>query len=87
MAVFFLLSNLFLVIAPYVPPDAGQNVYKDLPYYLHCVVGIGIFVVGAVYWVVWAKIMPKVGKYELVREEVVGDDGWSKGVFVHKKLE
>ncbi|KAL3425481.1 high affinity methionine permease [Phlyctema vagabunda] len=84
VVVFFLLSNIYLVVAPFVPPSAGQNVYDSLPYYLHCVVGIAIFVVGAIYWLVWAIILPKVGGYELVRESHVMEDGWTRNVFVHK---
>ena len=86
IAIFFLLSNIYLVVAPFVPPDEGQNVYKSLPYYLHCVVGIGILLAGAVYWVVWAVILPKIGGYELVRENSVGDDGWSHNVFSRRTL-
>lgn len=54
VAVFFLLSNIYLVLAPFMPPNTGQNVYQNLPYYLHCVVGLGIFVLGAIYWLLWA---------------------------------
>ncbi|KAL5313520.1 hypothetical protein ACEPPN_017940 [Leptodophora sp. 'Broadleaf-Isolate-01'] len=85
VVVFFLLANLFLVIAPYVPPE-GQNVYEHLPYYLHCVVGVGIFVVGGVYWVIWAQILPRIGGYELIREGAVGQDGWTYNVFVKKNV-
>ncbi|KAI9727000.1 MAG: hypothetical protein M1834_008582 [Cirrosporium novae-zelandiae] len=67
---FFLLSNIYLVVAPFVPPDAGQNIYESLPYYLHCVVGIGIILAGAVYWVFWAKLLPWIGKYRLEKELV-----------------
>jgi hypothetical protein len=81
IAIFFMLSNIYLVVAPFVPPTDGQNVYKSLPYYLHCVVGIAIFVAGAIYWVVWAVIMPKVGGYKLVRETVEMSDGWTTNVF------
>ncbi|KAK0103182.1 hypothetical protein ONS95_014978 [Cadophora gregata] len=84
VTIFFLLANLFLVIAPYVPPDEGQNVYKSLPYWLHCVVGIGIFVVGAIYWVIWAQILPRLGNYELVRENTIGKDGWTHNIFVKR---
>lgn len=86
VAVFFLLSNIYLVVAPFVPPDAGQNVYEHLPYYLHCVVGIGIFVAGGIYWLFWAVILSKVGKYELVRESEVMDDGWTRNVFSRRPL-
>ncbi|KAL4865253.1 hypothetical protein BDV12DRAFT_174863 [Aspergillus spectabilis] len=84
VTVFFFLTNLYLVIAPYIPPTGGQSVYNDLPYYLHCVVALGIFGAGAVYYVIWAIVLPKWGKYVLVKETVQDDDGWSRSVF--KKL-
>ncbi|KAK2623912.1 hypothetical protein QTJ16_006546 [Diplocarpon rosae] len=84
VVVFFLISNVFLIVAPFVPPSAGQSVYEDLPYWLHCVVGVGIFALGALYWVVWAKILPSIGRYELVRECVVGNDGRTSNIFVKK---
>jgi amino acid transporter len=86
VVIFFLLSNIYLVVAPFVPPTHGQNVYKNLPYYLHCVVGIGILVAGAFYWLIWAIILPKIGGYELVRENKVGEDGWSHNVFERKAI-
>jgi hypothetical protein len=85
IAVFFLLSNIYLTIAPFVPPSAGQNVYEHLPYYLHCVVGIGILLAGAVYWVIWAVVLPRLGGYELVRESRVMSDGWTRNVFERRE--
>ena len=61
--------------------------YKSLPYYLHCVVGIGILLAGAVYWVFWAVLLPKLGGYELVRDNKIGDDGWSSNVFSRRLIE
>jgi len=87
VVIFFLLSNIYLVAAPFVPPSDGQSVYVYLPYYLHCVVGIGIFVAGAIYWVIWAQILPRLGRYKLVKSTFVGDDGWSKSVFLRVKKE
>jgi hypothetical protein len=82
IAIFFFLSNIYLIVAPFVPPSEGQNVYEHLPYYLHCVVGWGIMFAGAGYWVIWAVIMPKIGKYELARETVIDEiDGWEGHVF------
>ncbi|KAL4913216.1 amino acid/polyamine transporter I [Aspergillus aurantiobrunneus] len=78
---FFCLSNLYLVVAPYIPPTDGQSVYEELPYYLHCVVALGIFASGAVYYLVWAVAMPRLGGYVLVKETVVDADGWSRSVF------
>ncbi|KAF3386712.1 High-affinity methionine permease [Penicillium rolfsii] len=86
VTIFFLLSNVYLVIAPYVPPDAGQNVYEQLPYYLHCVVALGLFAFGALYYVVWAVLLPRWGGYVLVKESVVDADGWSRSVFTRLPL-
>jgi hypothetical protein len=83
----FLLSNIYLVVAPFVPPDAGQNVYHDLWYALHCVVGMAIIAAGGVYWLIWAKLLPWMGGYELVRVSKVGElDGWERNVFGRRKL-
>ena len=87
VVVFFFVSNVYLVIAPFIPPEEGDSVYNDLPYWLHCVVGIGLFVAGAIYWVVWAQILPRIGKYELVRETIEGPDGWSGNRFRRVKHE
>lgn len=81
VVIFFFLSNVYLVVAPYVPPDAGESVYKELPYYLHCVVAIGIFAIGAIYYIAWAVVLPRLGKYTLVKETIVGEDGWSRSIF------
>ncbi|KAH6889662.1 amino acid/polyamine transporter I [Thelonectria olida] len=87
VVVFFMLSNIYLVIAPFVPPEDGQNVYEDLPYWIHCVVGFAVLAAGGVYWLFWAKILPKLGHYELTRETVVDEiDGWEASVFVRKPL-
>jgi hypothetical protein len=34
VVVFFFLSNLFLVIAPLIPPESGSYVYVNLPYWV-----------------------------------------------------
>jgi amino acid transporter len=84
VAVFFLLSNLYLAIAPFIPPDSpDQNVYIDLPYYLHCVVGLGIIGAGGVYWLVWAVLLPSLRGYKLEREVTRDEYGWTRNGFVH----
>ncbi|KAL8286131.1 hypothetical protein RQP46_004619 [Phenoliferia psychrophenolica] len=87
IVLFFFLANLFLVIAPLVPPSAGNAPYTSLPYWLHVVVGFGLLAAGVAYYIVWALILPKLGKYKLERELVVGADGISRNVFHHVKLE
>jgi hypothetical protein len=80
VVIFFFLSNIYLVVAPYIPPSADQSVYKELPYYLHCVVALGVFALGAIYYLFWAVVLPRVGGYVLVKESVVDKDGWSRSV-------
>jgi hypothetical protein len=85
VVIFFFLSNVYLVIAPFSPPGEGQNIYNDLPYWIHCVVGFGVIFAGGVYWVVWTKILPMIGGYELVQEEQIDEiDGWTRNVFVRR---
>lgn len=81
VTIFFGLSSLYLIVAPYVPPTGDQSVYKDLPYYVHCVTTWGIFFIGFVYWIFWAKILPKAFGYKLYIEEIVAEDGfWRKEI-------
>lgn len=61
--------------------------YDELPYYLHCVVALGIFGFGALYYIVWTIIMPRLGGYMLVKETVVDYGGWSRSVFTKLPLE
>ncbi|CCH42870.1 High-affinity methionine permease [Wickerhamomyces ciferrii] len=81
VTIFFTLSSLYLIVAPYVPPTGDQSVYKDLPYYVHCVTTWGIFFIGLVYWVIWSKILPNIFHYKLHIEEIKGEDGfWRKEI-------
>lgn len=85
VVVFFFLSSLYLIAAPYIPPIHGQMVYKTLPYWIHPVVTWGVFAVGAVYWVIWTQILPRLFNYELACKEVLGDDGFWRNEFYHIK--
>lgn len=76
VTIFFLLSNLYLIVAPYVPPTEGQSVYNTLPYWIHCVVAWAIFGVGAIYYLITAQILPKIGHYRLETKEIIGEDGF-----------
>jgi amino acid transporter len=60
VSIFFFISSIYLVVAPFIAPSTPeQSIYKDLPYYLHCVVGIAIFGSGVIYWVVRFHILPR----------------------------
>lgn len=74
--IFFFLTNIYLTVAPFIPPSTGNSVYTSMPYYLHCVVAWGIFAAGFVYWLLWAKILPRIGNYSLKPVNELGDDGY-----------
>lgn len=60
VTIFFFLSSLYLVVAPFLAPTKpSENVYESLPYYLHCVVGIALFAAGAIWWLLRFVIAPK----------------------------
>ncbi|QLL33202.1 hypothetical protein HG536_0E01130 [Torulaspora globosa] len=76
ITIFFSLANLYLIVAPYVPPVGNQSVYEHLPYWIHCVVAWGIFGFGGCYYLVTSQILPRLGHYQLMTREVLGDDGF-----------
>ncbi|KAF7311116.1 High affinity methionine permease [Mycena chlorophos] len=84
VAVFFFLSNVFLLVVPLVPPPPGKRVYEGLPYFLHAAVSALISLLGLAYWAVWAVWLPRRGGYILQREWALQDDGVSRWVFVRK---
>lgn len=63
ITIFFFLSSVYLIVAPFVPPsEPSQNIYNSLPYWLHCVVGILFFLVGAIYWYVQRLLKEKAAR-------------------------
>lgn len=88
ITIFFLLASLYLVVAPYIAPVKGGSVYVHLPYWLHCVVGLGIFAFGAGYWVVWVKVLPWIGGYYLCDQKELDEDGfWRRKIIKVKNGE
>ncbi|KXN87037.1 High-affinity methionine permease [Leucoagaricus sp. SymC.cos] len=47
---FFGAANVFLFIAPFIPPPEGAEPYVSLPYWTHAVVGWILIGVGAAWW-------------------------------------
>ncbi|KAM3417993.1 hypothetical protein BST61_g6204 [Cercospora zeina] len=85
VALFFGLANVYLVIAPLIPPTGGRTVYAELPYWLHVAIGWGIIGAGGVYYLVWVQILPRIGKYTLDRETTYDKvDGWERYHFVKR---
>ncbi|KAG6840356.1 hypothetical protein C0991_007213 [Blastosporella zonata] len=74
-ALTFGLANVFLFVAPFVPPPPSGRPYEVLPYWTHAAGGWAVFGLGFVYWAVWAVVMPWWGRYGLVRVEQREADG------------
>ncbi|KAI0294037.1 amino acid transporter [Multifurca ochricompacta] len=86
-AFFFLAVDAFLLIAPFVRPANKVGDTPPLPYYLYCLIGIAVMVVGVLYWAVWQLVLPHVFKFRLVpRKETLGD-GTVVTVFSKEKVE
>jgi hypothetical protein len=74
VSVVYLLSNVFLALVPFIPP-VGDWDAEGYPYFVFPVVGVGVLLLGVVYWVCWTKIWPAIGGYRIEAQRVVGDDG------------
>lgn len=74
IAVLYLLANIFLAIVPFIPPNGDWNA-EGYPYYVFPVVGVGVLLLGVVYWTFWTKIVPRIGGYKIVAERHVDDEG------------
>ncbi|KAF7976675.1 hypothetical protein HWV62_6027 [Athelia sp. TMB] len=75
VAFFFLVAAVFLLVAPFLRPANGVGDTPPLPYYLYCLVGIGVMAFGVFYWAVWRVVLPKVFGYELVPRKETLEDG------------
>lgn len=65
---------LFILVMPWYPPE--ENDYSFW-YATYCVVGIGLLVGCALYYFVWIKWLPKLGKYSIRTETLVSDQDGS----------
>ncbi|OCF60250.1 high-affinity methionine permease [Kwoniella mangroviensis CBS 10435] len=73
---FFLAANLFLIIMPWVPPPGGiNNSSFGFFYGASSLAGLGIVFLCALYFVLWSKLFPKLGGYQLRQVVVSLPDG------------
>jgi len=75
VVVSFLLANVFLLIAPFIPPDSGAGPYERLPYWIHCTAVVVIMMMGIVAWYVRFKLLPRWKHYSLRRVHFKASDG------------
>ncbi|KAJ8508655.1 hypothetical protein ONZ45_g9104 [Pleurotus djamor] len=79
-------AAIFLIIAPFLPPANGRGDTPPIPYYVYCLVGIGIMWLGVFYWATWRVILPKVFGYELIPRKEVLEDGTVVTLFSRKQV-
>ncbi|KAJ3520567.1 hypothetical protein NMY22_g12697 [Coprinellus aureogranulatus] len=77
----FFISNIFLLIVPFIPPVPGSKTYQQLPYWAHPIGGFCVSLFGIAYWYVWAVWLPRKKGYRLEREVVTMEDGVTKTRF------
>ncbi|KAG2412509.1 hypothetical protein HFD88_010066 [Aspergillus terreus] len=72
---FSILSNLYMLVAPWYPPTTGAT-GGDVSFWYatYCVVGLGIVALCGVYYFVWIKVLPKRGGYQF-RQTIIQLDG------------
>ncbi|KIV95112.1 hypothetical protein PV10_02802 [Exophiala mesophila] len=83
VTVLFLASNAFLAIVPFIPPT-GPKDPEGYPFYVFPVVGVGVLLLGVVYWGLWMKGLPKLLGYRIVAERYVSDTDGSETVRYRK---
>ncbi|EAW11065.1 high affinity methionine permease [Aspergillus clavatus NRRL 1] len=73
---FSILSNVYMLVAPWYPPATGAN-GGDVSFWYatYCAVGLGIIGLCGVYYYVWIKVLPRYGGY-VYRQTILNmDDG------------
>lgn len=85
VGIFYLACVLFLIIAPFLPPQNGVGDTPPIPYYVYCLVGIAVMCFGVVYWASWRVFLPRFFHYQLVTAKATLDDGTVVTVFRHQK--
>jgi len=86
VAVFYLVAQAFLLVAPFLRPPGGKG-DTSLPYWLYPIVGIAVLFCGVVHWALWWVVLPKTGGYSLVPRHEKLADGTSVVVYQRSKPE
>ena len=73
ISIIYFLANGFLAIVPFIPPT-GKTDPDGYPYYVFPIVGVGVLLLGAVYWVLWTRVWPKIGGYKIVTERFISQE-------------
>jgi hypothetical protein len=65
MAIIYLCFNIFLIVAPFIPPTSTQILLESIQYYIFPTVGMGLLFAGGIYWLGFRFAWPKLYKREL----------------------
>jgi amino acid transporter len=84
VAVFYMVAQAFLMVAPFLRPPGGIGDTPPLPYWLYAVVGIAVLAASVVYWAIVFWLGPLIGRYKLVPEHDALKDGTR--VIVYKRV-
>lgn len=74
VSVVYLLSNIFLLLVPFIPPEGSWD-EDGYPYYVFPVVGVGVLLLGVMYWFSWTKLLPRIGGYKVESERSFDENG------------
>ena len=83
VSLLYLAANIFLAIVPFIPPDGVQDP-DGYPYFVFPIVGVGVLITGAFYWLLWTRVWPKIGGYKIVPERYVSEVDGSETVRYRK---
>ena len=72
VTILYLLANIFLATAPFIPPNGSADP-DGYPYFVFPIVGVGVLLLGAVYWYLWTTVWPRIGGYRIVAERFVSE--------------
>ncbi|KAL1410619.1 hypothetical protein Q8F55_004636 [Vanrija albida] len=73
---FFVLAKVFLLIMPWIPPKAGINASAfGFFYAASSLVGLSFILIAFAYYVLWIKILPRIGNYSVRKVILDLDDG------------
>ncbi|RHZ67341.1 high affinity methionine permease [Aspergillus thermomutatus] len=73
---FSVLSNLYMLVAPWYPPTTGAN-GGDVSFWYatYCAVGLGIIGICGVYYYIYIKLLPRLGGYAFRQIILQMEDG------------
>jgi amino acid transporter len=74
ISIVYFCANAFLAVVPFIPPT-GSWTADGYPYYIFPIVGVGVLLLGAVYWAFWTKVFPHFGGYRVESQRSFDESG------------